>query len=75
MSLYHAVELLVVGAAVGASAWALAVRLLPRLRRKRAGTGSGGCSSCDSCGNCGSSPREQAAPPPQQPIRFHPRDR
>jgi hypothetical protein len=71
MSLYHVVEILIVAAAVGASAWALAVRLVPRLRRRPAG---GNCSSCDSCGACGSSTREQAPAPAQQPIRFHPRD-
>ncbi len=74
MSLYHAAEILIVSAAVGASAWALAVRLLPRLRRNRSAAGKdSGCSSCASCSGCGSQDKTPA--PTQQPIRFQPRSR
>jgi hypothetical protein len=68
MSAYHAVEWLIVAAAVGGSAWMLAKRLIPRLRSKNAAAGSGGCSSCDSCGSC-STPQPRA--PREQNVHWH----
>lgn len=69
MNAYHALEWLIVGAAVAASLFAVARRLVPRLRGKQAVTTSGGCSSCDSCGSCATPPA--AAKPGEQPVHWH----
>lgn len=69
MSAYHLLEIVIVVGAVAFSAWKIAQRLLPVLRRGKAATASG-CSSCDSCGACGPAPAAQQRRD-EQAVQWH----
>jgi len=72
MSLYHLVELAVVGGAVIAAGGAAYKRFVPRFGKSEK-TGAAGCSSCSSCGSCGPASGPASVEHPgqgEQPLVF-----
>jgi len=73
MSLYHLVELAVVGGAVIVAVGAAYKRFVPRLGKAAKAGAAGGCSSCSSCGSCGPASGPASVEHPgqaEQPLVF-----